>query len=88
MLHPITEQEKAQHTLKIELQRATEELLSEAYESGYNGYIDIWPVVEAKKKQLVFTVQSKKITIATTDLSNKEAMRYHVVQGKGCKRVR
>lgn len=49
MLPPVTEHEKASYTLKLQLQKATEELLAEAYESGYTGYIDIWPVIKTKK---------------------------------------
>jgi len=34
MLPPITEQEKAVYTLRLQLEKGTEELLVEAYESG------------------------------------------------------
>jgi len=88
MLPPITEQEKAVYTLKLQLQKATEELLAEAYESGYNGYIDIWPIVTNNKKQLTLEVSSKKVLVASSGLSHNEAMRYHVQQGKGCKRIK
>ena len=44
MLKPITEAERAKFTLKTQFQRGVEELLAESYESGYSGYLDIWPV--------------------------------------------
>jgi hypothetical protein len=88
MLPPITEQEKAMYTIKLQLEKATEDLLSEAYESGYSGYIDIWPIVTNNKKQVILEVSSKKVLTASSSLSHKEAMRYHVQQGKGCKRIK
>lgn len=88
MLKPITEQERAQYTLKIQLERATEELLSEAYESGYTGYLDIWPALKTKKNQIIMEVESKKVLQAVSPMSHNEAMRYHIQQGKGCKRIK
>ena len=87
MLPPITEQEKAVYTLRLQLQKATEELLAEVYEAGYTGYVDIWPVIKSNKKQLILEVESKKVLTASS-LSHNEAMRYHVQQGKGCKRIK
>lgn len=88
MLPPITEQEKALYTLKLQLEKATEELLAEVYEAGYTGYVDIWPVVKTNKKQLILEVESKKVLHASSGLSHQEAMRYHIQQGKGCKRIK
>jgi hypothetical protein len=88
MLPPITEQEKAVYTLRLQLQKATEELLAEVYEAGYTGYVDIWPVIKSNKKQLILEVESKKVLTASSSLSHNEAMRYHVQQGKGCKRIK
>ena len=88
MLPPITQTERAQYTLKLQLERATEELLSEAYESEYTGYLDIWPVIKTDKKQLIMEVESKKVLHSASPLSHNEAMRYHIQQGKGCKRIK
>jgi hypothetical protein len=88
MLPTITEQEKAVYTLRLQLQKATEELLAEVYEAGYTGYVDIWPVIKSNKKQLILEVESKKVLTASSSLSHNEAMRYHVQQGKGCKRIK
>lgn len=88
MLPPITEQEKASYTLKLQLQKATEELLAEVYEAGYTGYVDIWPVIKSNKKQLILEVESKKVLTASSSLSSQDAMRYHIQQGKGCKRIK
>lgn len=88
MLKPITEVERAQYTLKIQLQKATEELLAEAYESGYTGYLDIWPVIKTKKGQLIMEVESKKVLHSSSSTKHEEVMRYHIQQGKGCKRIK
>ena len=88
MLKPITEEEKAKYTLKVQTERAIQELLAEAYESGYNGYIDIWPIINSEKKQIIFEIQSKKILTPSAEASNKFAVRYHVLQGKGCKKIK
>ena len=88
MLKPITEVERAQYTLKLQLQKATEELLAESYEAGYTGYLDIWPVIKTKKNQLIMEVESKKVSQSASPPSHQEAMRYHIQQGKGCKRIK
>jgi hypothetical protein len=88
MLKPVTEAEKAKFTLRLQFDRAVQELLSEAYEAGYKGYLDIWPEMSTKDKQLVMTVQSSKATFASSALSNSDAIRYHVVPAKGCKRIK
>jgi hypothetical protein len=88
MLTPITEAEKAKYTLKIQFERAVEELLVETYESGYTGYLDIWPVVNTNKNQVVMKVACKKVLLAVSPSTNSEAMRYHIQQGKGCKRIK
>jgi hypothetical protein len=88
MLPPITEQEKAVYTLRLQLEKGTEELLVEAYESGYTGYIDIWPVVNPKKNKIIMEIASKKVLQSVSPMSHKEAMRYHIQQGKGCKRIK
>jgi hypothetical protein len=88
MLPPITEQEKAVYTLRLQLEKGTEELLVEAYESGYTGYIDIWPVVNPKKNKIIMEIASKKVLQSVSPMSHKEAMRYHVQQGKGYKRIK
>jgi hypothetical protein len=88
MLPPITQTERAQYTLKLQLERATEELLAEAYEAGYTGYLDIWPVIKSNKKQVIMEIESKKVLQAVSPMSHQEAMRYHIQQGKGCKRIK
>lgn len=88
MLKPITEAEKAKFTLQVQFQRGVEELLSEVYETGYNGYLDIWPVISTKNKQLIMSISSNKISFASSPDSNKNSIRYHIVQDKGCKRIK
>ena len=88
MLPPVTEHERTQYTLKLQFEKAIQELLAEAYEAGYEGYLDIWPILDATSKQLIMSVQSKKISSSFSKPSHKEALRYHVSPGKGCKRIR
>lgn len=88
MLKPITEAERAKYTIKIHTERATQELLAEAYESGYNGYIDIWPIIKTKKDKLVLELKSKKVSTAVESLTSFEAVRYHVAPNKGVKKIK
>lgn len=88
MLKPITEEEKAKYTFKIQLERAVQELLSEAYESGYEGYIDIWPEMKMDKKRIIFEVKSNRVLLSTSPQSASDAMRYHIAKNKGCKRIK
>ena len=88
MLKPVTEVERAKFTLKAQFDRAVQELLSEVYDTGYTGYLDIWPEISTKDKQIVMAVQSAKATFASSVLNHKDAVRYHIVQDKGCKRIK
>ena len=88
MLKPITEAEKVKFTLQAQFQRGVEELLSEVYEAGFNGYLDIWPVITTKNKQLILSISSNKVSFASSPGSNKDSIRYHVLQDKGCKRIK
>jgi hypothetical protein len=88
MLRPITEEEKAKFTLQVQFQRGVEELLSEVYETGYSGYLDIWPVITTKNKQVILSISSNKVSFASSPDSNKDSIRYHIVQDKGCKRIK
>jgi len=87
MLKPVTTEEKLQFTLKLQAEKATEELLSEFYHSGYDGYVDIWPVLSNKKGKVVMEILAKKLSTAVTKPTNENAVRYHVAQGKGVKRL-
>lgn len=93
MLKPITEQEKLLFTMQLNAERGTNELLSELYyDEKYEGYVDIWPTLSIKKtvfsKQRVkLQIGSKKVLAATSPLSNPNAIRYHVSQSKGVKKL-
>lgn len=90
MLKPVTEREKAEYTLKIQTGKAIEEILTELYFGGYEGFVDIWPVVKPDKKtgKLVLEVKSKKTLIATAKMADDGAARYHIAQGKGFKMIK
>ena len=68
MLKPITEAEKVKFTLQAQFQRGVEELLSEVYEAGFNGYLDIWPVITTKNKQLILSISSNKVSFASSQI--------------------
>ena len=88
MLKPITTEERAKYTLKVQMERGTQDLLAEVYESGYNGYLDVWPELGSNKRELIFEIKSKRVLLATSTPSNENSVRYHVLQGKGCKRIK
>ncbi len=89
MLKPITEEEKAKFTLCVQADKARDELLAEVYESGYEGYLDIWGVVSRnKKKKLVLDVKCAKVMYPNALTSHPDAARYHVAQGKGVKKLK
>lgn len=88
MLKPITEQERAAFTLKFQFQKAVEELLLEAIDAGYQGYLDVWPEIsKSKSSEVCMEVKSKKIPSAVSSKSHPDCARYHVVPSKGYKRI-
>jgi hypothetical protein len=88
MLKPITEEEKLQFTLNLQAEKAVEEMLAEIYYSGYNGYVDIWPVLKKEKGKVVMELSLKKLgTSGAVKITDENAVRYHVVQNKGYLRV-
>lgn len=86
MLKPVTVEEKLTFTLQLQAEKARDELLAEIYYEGYEGHVDIWPEVK-KGKGVEFKVLSAKILNPLSPLTNKNATRFLVTQGKGCKQV-
>jgi len=91
---PLTEKEKLSYTIETQTQKAIEELLSDAfYIEKYEGFLDIWPVEinleEQTKKNKVLKIefQSKKVKSFGSPSENKNAIRYHISQSKGVKRI-
>lgn len=88
MLKPITEQERAVFTLKFQFQKAVEELLLEAIDDGYQGYLDVWPEIsKSNSSEVCMEVKSKKVPLPVTSKSHPDCARYHVVPSKGYKRI-
>jgi len=88
MLKPITEQERAAFTLQFQFQKAVEELLLEAIDAGYQGYVDVWPEIsKSKSSEICMEVRSKKIPSPASSKSHTDCARYHVVPSKGYKRI-
>jgi hypothetical protein len=88
MIKPITKRERLNYTTEVQTEKGIDELLGELYyNEGYNGLVDIWFTFQAKKNKLIVVVESKKIESADKPLTNKQAYRYQVIQGKGIKNI-
>ena len=89
MLKPVTKQEKLEYTLKMQAEIGREELLEEAYFSGYEGYLDIWLVsIKTEKKEIKLQLQSKRVPAYHSTMSHPDAVRYSILQKKGYKPVK
>lgn len=88
MLKPATRHEKLEYTIKFQGERAINELLSELIEQGYQGYVDIWFSTETKEGEVLFKVESKKITHKSQPLTNPNTARFHIEPSKGAKLIK
>jgi len=88
MLKPVTEHEKATFTIKHNFQKAVEELLYEIYSDGFNGTVDIYPIfsVDQRTNKITMEVKSEKVSGFKAAVPPGGA-RFHVQQGKGCKKI-
>ena len=89
---PLTEKEKLSYTLEVQTQKAIEELLSDAfYVDKYEGFLDIWPeemkVDDNKTSVLKIEFQSKKVKSIASPQEKPNAIRFHISQSKGVKRI-
>jgi len=84
MLRPITEQERLSYTIKMQADKATQELLYDLLiTQKYDGFVDIWPEIKPNKKNtLVLEIKSKKVS-QYTSLTNSHSTRYHISQKHG-----
>lgn len=87
MKEPLSVEKKINVTLAVQGQKAIEELLSELYESGYKGYVDLWFVMEPTKNGLVLEINSTKVNTAYSPKTHEQSIRYHIVPGKGYKQL-
>jgi hypothetical protein len=88
MLKPVTKEEKLEFTLCIQADKAKDEIFWELMDKNYSGFVDIWPSISRKKGQVVLEVMHKEIKTSDEVMSHKEATRYHVVPGKGVKKIK
>lgn len=88
MLKPITSGERLELTMKIQFEKAIEELLYDLYEQKYNGFVDIWADIVKKKGKVVLDVQLKKIKVGSDPVTNDKCVRYHILPGKGVKKIK
>lgn len=87
-LRPITKEEKLVMTLKIQADKAMNEMLADLLDANFNGYVDIWPVIKVNKKKTVLEVGMRKLLSGNVPRTNADSLRFHVVPGKGCKEIK
>lgn len=89
MLKPVTQEEKLLATLKLQLEKGIEDLLAELYEDEkYEGFVDLWPTLSEEKGKIVLEIKLNKVPFSSAKLTNEDAVRYEIVQGKGTRRVK
>lgn len=85
--------DKLQFTLHFQLMRATEDLLAEALEEGYAGYVEIVAkLIDKSKGECVLDVSLNKLgtTRPNARIDQKSGTPnavFHLVPGKGAKRI-
>jgi hypothetical protein len=88
MLKPVTKEEKLKYTLQLQAEKALDEILGIlVYEEKYAGYVDIWPIIDATNKKVMFKMEHKKILNMVVPLSDNDAIRYLIVPDKGAKMI-
>lgn len=87
--NPLTEKEKLSYTIEVQTQKAIEELLSDAfYIEKYEGFLDIWPKeINSQNNTLKIEFQSKKVKSIASISEKPNAIRFHISQSKGVKRI-
>lgn len=85
MLKPVTKDEKIEFTLRVQADKAKDEILWQLLDEKYNGFVDIWAEIYKKKGKLVLEVKHAKIKTSDETLTNKNSVRYHILPGKGVK---
>jgi len=88
MLKPVTKDEKLEFTLRVQADKAKDEILWELLEEKYNGFVDIWPEMYKKKGQLVLEMKFLKVKTSDESVTNENSVRYHVLPGKGVKIIK
>ncbi|NBP15561.1 hypothetical protein EBU95_14375 [bacterium] len=82
-----TKKQKLEFTVTFQLERAIEELLSEAYhEEKYDGLLAISWNHDADSSKTNLSIQSKKIP-AVPEKRQQNTVYFHICQGKGTKRL-
>ena len=75
------EEKRLQFTIEMQIAKATDELLAELIEDGYEGYADIVASIKSKKGQVVVDTKVQKI-ISPAEPRPKSSMRFHVLPPK------
>lgn len=88
MLKPITKDEKLEFTLRVQAEKAKDEILWELLDEKYNGFVDIWGEVSNKNGKVALEMKFKKVIVSTDSLTNENSVRYHILPGKGVKVIK
>lgn len=88
MLKPVTKDEKLEFTLRVQSDKAKDEILWQLLDENYNGFVDIWPEIYKKKGKLVLEVKHLKVKTSEEKSTNENSTRYHILPGKGVKIIK
>ena len=87
MIKPVTFDEKLLFTLKLQMEKLTDEILADLMEERYTGVVEIWPVHTYTKGEVKLEVKFEKISSTALKKKNKLSLRYHVLPDKGVKLI-
>lgn len=79
------DQPKLTSIIGIQCSKAIDELLYEAFVSGYSGFLDIWFAVNQQSDSIVLDVKSARVPFANSKLSSPNCSRYQIDSAKGTK---
>lgn len=88
MLKPITKEEKLDWTLRVQTDKAMNELFCDLMDQKYFGLVDVWANVKKQKGKFVLEVKMEKIKHPTDPMTNNICARYHIVPDKGVKLIK
>lgn len=81
----LNEIKKLDFTFNIQQQKLIEELLTEKYFDGYEGYVDI--IKEISLEEGKIKTELKIIYVKNEDEKTENSLRFHIKQGQGYKIV-
>lgn len=87
-LKPITKEEKLEFTIKLQMRKLTDDILSSYfYDEKYKGLIEIWPEYKAVDNELEVEVKHTRLEFPNQKRKSKYSLRYFIDPEKGVKLV-